>query len=810
MYLRGTVQRRIYTNDSGVAKGSCFVIARLRVGEGHEVVVKGDTTGYVEPGDELCGMVGPPSVWGESKEASCKAVGLLEVRLPVEGAAVRSRLRDLCARLPPEQAASVTPAAITALVRRHGGGVWAVLEGWPAGGAAAAPADAAASALASVLPSYVADKFSGVLRGRVEALSGVASFLQALGVAWTAKMQAAAAEFEPTDTVRLLERDPLRFLDVPGLGVKAVGALVHGLAALGRATPDQVALFAVLAALVQAEQEGGHTYVPVSALPRLPSQGVAAASGCPPTAEPKPHVVLYGVLAYRRSMYEAERCVADACAGLCTMVPHLLLCEEGGEEASVQAAVEGAFDGFKATPEQVEGVAMVLREGVSTLQGAAGTGKTTLLRLLLRAVEALVPEPEGAVLLLAPTGKAAQRLRDAVGEARDPTIAALLAAPSATVHRWAYSVRTALAAAKAEGQGGGITPLEDLRCPRLVVVDEATMVDAPTAALLLTTLRQLAAAKGAPHPHLAFVGDLGQLPSVGPGAVFEQLVTSASVPTTMLAYVHRQAGAGGALTEAIRCAREGQGVSLLPASDPSFTAAVCPSPEELKARVLRWCEERVAERGGCPLATAPHLLLACPTRELAASLTPSVRDLLNPGGGKAELRDKRPAEGGGEVLYRVGDRLMQTKNNYERGVFNGSVGVLRELRSVPKPARGADGRAPPEACMLLVLEFEGGGADRHEYTAEAAREELVHAYVLTVHKTQGSEAEDVLFVGNLAGQRMVDRKLVYTALSRAKRSCTALMPQRHTYALWRREPAPRRSALASMLDAALDELTPPS
>lgn len=343
--------------------------------------------------------------------------------------------------------------------------------------------------------------------------------------------------------------------------------------------------------------------------------------------------------------------------------------------------------------------------------GGPGTGKTTLVRVLCEATHRLGRE----VYLAAPTGRAAKRLSEATGlEAK-------------TLHRLLeYSFQA----------GGFQRNLENPLPEGLYVVDEASMIDIYLMKGLLEALPGGA--------RLVLVGDIDQLPSVGPGTVLRDFIASDVVPVVTLSEVFRQAESSFIVRNAHRI---NQGLMpLLPDHENGETldyfAITVRTPEEAEATVAELVTERLPRSFG--LDPLDDIQVLCPMRVRVAgtdSLNEQLQALLNPDG-----KPVGRASGG----LRIGDKIMQVRNNYDKDVFNGDVGRIASWDNEEKEA--------------IVL-FE----EREVYYTYNELEDLVLAYACTIHKAQGSEFPAVVIPIVKQHYRLLQRNLVYTALTRARR-----------------------------------------
>lgn len=380
--------------------------------------------------------------------------------------------------------------------------------------------------------------------------------------------------------------------------------------------------------------------------------------------------------------------------------------------------------GVSYAPLQRQAVRMAAEGGVLLLTGGPGTGKTTS----LRGIVALYRRMGLDVALLAPTGRAAKRL----GEVTD--------CDAQTIHRalgMSYNDLTGQAAFKKNGSD----PLE----AHAVIVDEMSMVDLELMQALLEALR--------PGCRLVLVGDPDQLPSVGAGNVLGDLLRSTVVPTVSLTQVFRQAEQSAIIRNA-HAVNIGQPPQL-DSNQGDFFFLCRRSPDRLVQTVVELCRDRLPRNMNIP---AEQIQVLSPTRNGACgtvSLNRALQAALNPP--SPQKRQKQ----WGDVTFRVGDRVMQTKNNYDvlwekddgtagSGIFNGDVGVIQDIDS---------------SGELIVLRFDDRTAT---YTADLLSQ-LDMAYAITVHKSQGSEYPAVILVSAPAAPSLMVRGVLYTAITRARR-----------------------------------------
>jgi exodeoxyribonuclease V alpha subunit len=359
--------------------------------------------------------------------------------------------------------------------------------------------------------------------------------------------------------------------------------------------------------------------------------------------------------------------------------------------------------------EQRSAIQMALTERVSILTGGPGTGKSTITGSLIDLLRA----KGRTVLLAAPTGRAAKRLSEATG------------LPAKTIHR--------LLEFK---PGLGNTFLRDRENPLdadLVIVDEASMIDI----LLMNHLLKAIEA----GTHLLLVGDIDQLPSVGPGNVLRDLISSEVVPVTRLKTIFRQSESSYIIVNAHRI-NEGKMPVFREAKD--FYLFKQPDPEAAAKLVVDIVARRIPAKFGYNAQEEIQVLspmhrgaagVSALNEQLQANLNPPTRQ-------KPETRH-------GSRIFRRGDRVMQIRNDYDRQVFNGDMGIIRAIDL-------EDQTVTVDFDDLLAV---------YEFTQ---LDDLVHAYAVSVHKSQGSEFPAVVLPLLTQHYMMLQRNLLYTAVTRAR------------------------------------------
>lgn len=420
---------------------------------------------------------------------------------------------------------------------------------------------------------------------------------------------------------------------------------------------------------------------------------------------------------YLTELYEAETYTAER---LKSMVG--LKTKSSANIERLITKLESLYD-ISYAPLQKQSIELALNNRILVITGGPGTGKTTILKGIL----SLYDELELETLLAAPTGRAAKRMSELTGR------------EASTIHR--------LLGAKMAEDGETVVfskhEGDPLNCDALVL-DECSMVDITLMSSLLKALK--------PCCRLVLVGDADQLPSVGPGNVFSDIIRSQTVPTVRLTEIFRQKGDSRIVRNAHMINR-GEHPDFEANTGDFFRLRRLKGGTAVET-IVELCARRLPENMKIPSASIQVL---SPTRKGetgTVNLNKRLQAALNP---PSESKKEKLF---GEAVFRVGDRVIQTKNNYDTiwktkggvsgaGVYNGDIGTIAQIDPITE---------------TLTVDFEDKLAT---YSFEMLNE-LEHAWALTVHKSQGSEYRAVVLALSGDVQMLLTRGVLYTAVTRAK------------------------------------------
>ena len=554
------------------------------------------------------------------------------------------------------------------------------------------------------------------------------------------------------DAVQVMTENPYRLArDIRGIGFKTADAIAMKLGI------EKTAMIRVRAGIAYALSEAtddGHCGLPEAELVPLATEMLEAPEDLVRTArdlELADGTVVAATVAgnpclFLAGLYRAERVIAE----------RLLRIAEGRppwSDIDVDKALPWVEQrtGLSLAESQANAIRLALTSKLMVVTGGPGVGKTTLMNAILRILAA----KDVNMVLCAPTGRSAKRLSEATGlDAR-------------TIHRLL----------EADPRRGGFRRNGDnpLRCD-LLVVDETSMVDVMLMQALLKAVPDSAA--------LLLVGDVDQLPSVGPGQVLADIIASGSIPVVRLTEVFRQAARSRIVGSAHRINRGAIPDLSKPEGDSDFYFVPAEDPETAAARIVDLVKTHIPRR--FRLHPVRDIQVLCPMTRGGVgsrSLNIELQAALNPAG-------ERKVERFGWT-FAPGDKVMQIENDYDKDVYNGDIGYVEDV--------------DPEAGEL------GAGFDgRTVAYGFGELDALVPAYAATVHKSQGSEYPAVVIPVLTQHYAMLQRNLLYTGVTRGKR-LVVLVGQKKAVAIAVRNVSGRRrwSKLDEWLGAGKDEITAP-
>jgi exodeoxyribonuclease V alpha subunit len=513
------------------------------------------------------------------------------------------------------------------------------------------------------------------------------------------------------DAITVMTEDPYRLAhDIRGIGFRSADVIAMRLG-LTKESPKR--LRAGVSFALQTATDEGHCALPVEELVRL-AEKLLEVPGDPIRVAMDAEIVEGKVVLDRiedqpclflRGLHSAERDIADRLKSLSIGDPPWPMID-------IERAIPWVEKrtGTVLSASQREAVDLVLRSKVAVVTGGPGVGKTTLLDTILRILAA-----KGVRLLLAaPTGRAAKRMSEQTKlEAK-------------TIHRLL----------EVDPKNGGFRKGVDdpLDCD-LLVMDEASMIDVP---LMNAITKALPRRSG-----LLLLGDVDQLPSVGPGRVLADVIESGAVAVARLTEVFRQAAESRIVANAHRINRGEMPIWPKHGETSDFFFVECKDPEDGAAKVVEVVANRIPQRFG--LDAIRDVQVICPMQRGALgarALNADLQRALNPN------QSPRVERFGSAFL--PNDKVMQTENDYDREVFNGDLGSVTAI---------------DEEEGILRANFDG----REVEYAFAELDSLVPAYAITIHKSQGSEYHAVVITLATQHYTMLARNLLYTAVTRGKR-----------------------------------------
>lgn len=508
------------------------------------------------------------------------------------------------------------------------------------------------------------------------------------------------------NAIEIVKTNPYQLIyDIKGIGFKSADGIAEK---LGEKKDSINRIKAGIIYLLDAASEEGHIFLPMDILvgqaqeilgviPEMVLSGINKLS-----REKKIFVENENV--YLMSHYEAEIFIADKIKRI-TKVPlkELDLSVIEGEIPLVEKKM-----GIKFAEKQKEAIKKAVNSKFFILTGGPGTGKTTIIRGMIEFFKKM----KLFVALTAPTGRAAKRMEETCG------------LPAKTIHR--------LLEYK-PNQGGFIRNESYPLKADVIIVDESSMMD-------VFIFRSLLLGAGL-KTRIILVGDIDQLPSVGPGNVLKDLILSGKVEITQLKEIFRQDNINSIVLNAHRI-NSGDKIHIDNKKDENFFFIKEEIPEKIVDRIVDLCKRRLPWRYKCDPLNDIQVLTPMHKGDVGAiNLNNVLQEVLN----KNKLAIKR-----GNRLFKKGDKILQTKNNYEKDVYNGDIGIIKRIDIEES---------------TVTVHFEG----KYVKYNLSELDEITLAYAITVHKSQGSEYDIVLLPFSTQHFIMLQRNLLYTAVTRSKK-----------------------------------------
>jgi exodeoxyribonuclease V alpha subunit len=514
----------------------------------------------------------------------------------------------------------------------------------------------------------------------------------------------------------IIEQNPWRLAEsIEGIGFVTADAIArrHG-HSLDK--PERIKA-ALICALREAVMQKGHCGLPIPEMVQQASRLLGLAA-----SQVLPHV---------DAALDGKGCLFDPVSGLAVSkkintqereFAELLLGLSDGNRISRATAESGVGRaerelGIRLDPSQRSAALLALCNPVSIITGGPGTGKSTTMRVVLWVLKDLGRD----VVAAAPTGRAAKRLQEVTG------------VPASTCHRL-------LSFEDGDFAYGVDKPFKE----DWFVVDECSMMDIPLGHSFVSAIK--------PNSGLTFVGDVDQLPSVGPGQVLRDLIASGAIPTARLDTVHRQQGDSGIITAARRI-NAGEYPVLPGEKLAGFAVTVKEDPQQIVDQIVHFMCNVLPKHGLDPLQDIQVLTAMRKGTAGVADLNRAIKQALNPPQGPGHTVTFN------DIAYSKGDRVMQNRNNYAKEVYNGEIGTVV----------GVGQREGKNGAMedFIVVNF---GQVEATYGRRDI-DEIEQAYAATVHKSQGCEFPYVIIACPASQAHMLDRNLLYTAVTRAKKGC---------------------------------------
>ncbi|WP_395718307.1 ATP-dependent RecD-like DNA helicase [Prosthecobacter sp.] len=569
-----------------------------------------------------------------------------------------------------------------------------------------------------------------------KAIHGIMLFLHQHGISSSRALRIYKTYGDEAQAV--LKENPYRLAqDIRGIGFKTADDIAYQ---LGVAEDAPERILAGILHVIETAAQTGHCCFPEAKVVEKARELLGVEALIAPQVEAliaSEQIERHGEFLYLPYLRKAEQNIAAGVKSLAALPSSYPSIDEDAALAWVMKKT-----GKELAESQQRAVREALRHRMLIITGGPGVGKTTILRSILL----ILQSKQVKIVLAAPTGRAAKRLSESTGlEAK-------------TLHRLL----------EYQGEGGWGRHRGKPLVGDLFVVDEASMIDAPLMAQFLSALPEGA--------HLLVVGDADQLPSVGPGMMLHDLITSAAVPCVKLTEIFRQAASSRIITSA-HAINRGQVPDLKPSSRSDFFFLEASEPEEVRDLIVQLAHTLLpAKYGFDPIADIQ--VLTPMNRNLlgTASLNHSLQLALNPPN-EVKFEIERF-----NVTFRVGDKVIQTHNNYDKEVFNGDIGHIIAIDADP---------------VKIHVRFDANRLVAYE---PGELDELQLAFALSIHKSQGSEFPCVIIPVSTQHYVLLERSLIYTAITRAKKLCVLVGDERAlSLAVSKQESRKRFTGLRGML-----------
>lgn len=564
------------------------------------------------------------------------------------------------------------------------------------------------------------------------------------------------------DSLKKLQTDPYAVInDVTGFGFKSADMLGKQLE-IKDDDPRRIN-GAIYQVLIDALSGSGDTYVPLKELLTEASKLLQIdkfdpIANCVLGLQQDGKIVVNDDVAALQSIYQTEVDIAHSMKYLVESRQDQE--DEQYSEKEMNAAIKDAEKELKIKYDETQKLAIknALNHPISILTGGPGTGKTTIINGILLALRKLAEIPASALysedppfLLAAPTGRAAKRMSEITGIG------------AKTIHRM-------LGLGIGDAGTGELNELNG----EILIIDEMSMVDMFLFKQLLSSINQIR--------HIVFVGDKDQLPSVGAGNVFSDLIKSQAFPTTILKEIHRQ-GDDSTIISLAHAVNEGVNEGALFKKTKNYSFISC--RPDLVGDAVGQIVELALKRG---FAKDDIQVLGAMYHGNGGvdNLNDIIQEIMNPPKAKSKSLEAH------NETFRIGDRILQLQNNPEKDIYNGQIGKISSIDEENS-----------KECM--VAKFD----DREVTFGRKDLNDLTRAYAITIHKSQGSEFPLVVLNLTMQNYVMLKRNLLYTAITRAEKNLVLVGDPRAFEAAFKTPGNDRKTGLASKLRKQLGIMVKP-